>query len=210
MADKAAPAQVLRDNLADLAAIQAQCREIGESEVGSGEEAPNMENQGDQPPPKIGRPVQGHLKKHAQQKERGRSRQGRARRRPQTGTGHQTTSTSALSALDVAAASALTLETLTQLFFTAFRRGRRRGLLRAERVAALRRPWTSLPNTFRRRLPWGATAETIRLLCIPGIPGRPFAGLPSAQSTVRSRRHRRAPAGRSGRRGIGGTGPRGG
>ena len=62
LADKAAPAHVLRHNLADLAAIQAQCRAIGEAEIESAYAVPQVDGGDGAPAREVGSAKQGSKK----------------------------------------------------------------------------------------------------------------------------------------------------
>lgn len=70
LADKTAPAQVVRDNLADLADIQAQCRIIGEAEIESGDKLPEINGVSCDAAPEVGRPAEQGLKKRSRGKKR--------------------------------------------------------------------------------------------------------------------------------------------
>ena len=65
---QAAPAHVVRDSLADLALIQEQCRTIGEAEIGSGDQVPEVERVGSDAVPEVGRPAKQGLKKRSSRK----------------------------------------------------------------------------------------------------------------------------------------------
>lgn len=68
LADAAAPACAVRDNLADLALIQAKCRDIVEAEIRSGDQMPEMQHVGDESLPEISRPAKDGLKKRSRRK----------------------------------------------------------------------------------------------------------------------------------------------
>ena len=68
LTDRAAPAHVVRDSLADLALIQEQCRTIGEAEIGSGDQVPEVERVGSDAVPEVGRPAKQGLKKGSSRK----------------------------------------------------------------------------------------------------------------------------------------------